>query len=71
MEPKLDPQARARILFDLYEFAEQAMRQSLRRRDPAASDEEIERRLLAWLHDRPGAEHGDVSGPIRVRELPE
>ena len=52
-----DPAVRARIetAFDLYEAAEQIMRQNLRRRFPDASSEEIERRLLDWLQKRPGA----------------
>ncbi len=37
------------------------MRQNLRRADPAATPDEIEARLAAWLHDRPGAERGDCS----------
>ncbi len=37
-------------------------RQSLRRSNPEASDEEIEQRLQRWLLDRPGAEHGDSPG---------
>ena len=43
----------------------------LRRRYPDASEEEITRRLTAWLQHRPGAERGDVSGPVRVRQIPE
>jgi hypothetical protein len=53
---------RMEIAFDLYETAEQMMRQNLRRRNPAASDEEIERGIGEWLHRRPGAEHGDAEG---------
>lgn len=60
---------RMRLTFDLFEAAEQMMRLNLRRRHPDADDEEIERRLTEWLHTRPGAEHGDASGPhFRVRE---
>lgn len=60
---------RMRLTFDLFEAAEQMMRLNLRRRYPEADEEEIERRLTDWLHTRPGAEHGDASGPhFRVRE---
>lgn len=60
---------RMRLTFDLFEAAEQMMRLNLRRRHPEADEEEIERRLTEWLHTRPGAEHGDASGPqFRVRE---
>ncbi len=60
-EPIRDPAiwARMELAFDLYQLAEDMMRQNLRRRFPEASEAEIERRLLAWLHHRPGAEHGD------------
>lgn len=61
--------ARVQATFDLYETAEALMRQNLRRRFPRETDEQIERRILAWLQDRPGAEHGDASGPVRVRRL--
>jgi hypothetical protein len=43
-----------RITFDLYETAESIMRLNLRRRHPQADDEEIERRLLAWLRKQDG-----------------
>ena len=52
MEPPVrDPQilARMRTAMDLYEAAEAMMRQNLRRRHPAESTEQIERRLLSWL----------------------
>jgi hypothetical protein len=37
-------------------------RQSLRRRMPGASESAIRDALNAWLHERPGAEHGDAVG---------
>jgi hypothetical protein len=69
--PDRDTKLLARQMFDLYQTAKDLMKQNLCRRHPDASEEEIARRLRAWLHHRPGAEHGDVSGPIRVRELPD
>jgi len=62
--PIRDPEvlARMELTFDLYEMAEQMMRQNLRRRNPAASEEEIEAGIREWLHRRPGAEHGDGVG---------
>jgi hypothetical protein len=51
-----------RLTFDLHEAGVGMMRQSLRRRFPGALEEEIEARLWAWLHDRPGAELGDGPG---------
>ena len=53
---------RFRVALDLYEVGEKMMRQNLRRRYPAARDEEIEQRLIEWLRHRPGAEHGDCDG---------
>jgi hypothetical protein len=38
------------------------MRQRLRREHPDDGSEEIERRITAWLQQRPGAEHGDAEG---------
>ena len=63
-EPVQDPavMSRMKMAFDLYETAEAIMRQNLRRRFPDASEAEIERRLVSWLHRRPGAEHGDGIG---------
>ena len=53
---------RYRIALDLFEAAEQIMRQNLRRRFPDAGAGEIEARLVAWLQERPGAELGDAVG---------
>jgi hypothetical protein len=51
-----------RLTFDLHEAGVRMMRQNLRRRFPDAQDEEVEARLSAWLHERPGAELGDAEG---------
>jgi len=53
---------RLRLAFDLYEAGEDLMRQNLRRQNPQADAAEIERRLVAWLRHRPGAEQGDAVG---------
>lgn len=60
-----EPQAMARMraAFDLFDLAVAIQRQNLRRRHPDASLEEIGSLLNAWLLHRPGAEHGDASGP--------
>lgn len=62
--PIRDPEvlARMELAFDLYEMAEQMMRQNLRRRNPGASEEEIEEGIRQWLRRRPGAEDGDGVG---------
>ncbi len=44
------------------------MRQNLRRAAPAAPPDEIERRLVTWLHTRPGAAHGDAADRPGSRE---
>lgn len=55
MEPVRDSRilARASAAFDLCQSAEDMMRQSLRRRYPEASEEEIRSRFVAWLEKRP------------------
>lgn len=51
-----------RLTLDLFDAGVRMMRQNLRRQDPEADEQEIERRLATWLRTRPGAEHGDCSG---------
>lgn len=53
---------RLRTALDLYELGESIRRAQLRREHPDATDEEIETLLVAWLQERPGAEHGDSWG---------
>lgn len=50
------------IAIDLHETGVMMMRQNLRRRRPDASEGEIDELLKAWLHERPGAAHGDADG---------
>jgi hypothetical protein len=71
MKPERDPAliARVQTTLDLYEGAEAMMRQNLRRRFPQESPDQIERRLMDWLQDRPGAERGDAGGAVRVRRI--
>jgi hypothetical protein len=53
---------RLRLALDLFATGEALMRQNLKRRHPAAPEAAIDARLVAWLHERPGAEHGDAAG---------
>jgi hypothetical protein len=53
---------RLRTALDLCELGESIRRAQLRREHPAATDDEIEALLVAWLETRPGAEHGDGWG---------
>lgn len=56
-----------RTTLDLFDTGLDLMRQNLRRAHPEASDEEIDRLLRRWLHERPGAEFGDCPGrPVDV-----
>lgn len=52
MEPIRDPEIMARMeaAFDLYEFSDLVMRQNLRRRNPQASEAEIQQLFVEWLH---------------------
>ncbi len=54
--------ARLRLALDMFAAGEAMMRQTLRRRFPAETDAEIERRVGRWLSERPGAENGDAEG---------
>jgi hypothetical protein len=58
-----------RVTLDLFETGVALMRQNLRRQDSSATEEDIDQRLAAWLHHRPGAELGDAVGqpPARPR----
>ena len=50
---------RFQTALDLWATGVAIRRQALRRLHPNASDQEIDRLLIEWLHHRPGAEHGD------------
>jgi hypothetical protein len=50
------------VTIDLFEAALDFQRQSLRRRNPHATDAEIEQLLDVWLARRPGAKDGDGVG---------
>ena len=54
--------ARVHPVFELNEAGIAIMRMNLRRRNPAASEAEIDALLLAWVRDRPGAPLGDADG---------
>lgn len=55
---------RLRTALDLHDAGVALMRQNLRREFPEASEDEIDRRLGAWLQHRPGAEYGDAVGRL-------
>lgn len=63
MKVQVTPEVEAfRATLDLFQAGVDVMRQNLRRRHPATSDDGIERLLRAWLRERPGAESGDCPG---------
>ncbi|MFN8524538.1 MAG: hypothetical protein U0821_15685 [Chloroflexota bacterium] len=47
---------------ELHRVGVALMRQNLRRQHPEESEAQIDERLRAWMHHRPGAEHGDAAG---------
>lgn len=53
---------RLALTFELFELGVDMMAANLRRRYPDATPAEIDRRLEAWLAERPGAELGDAPG---------
>jgi len=53
---------------ELADLAERMVRARLRRQQPELSIAELEARVRAWLHERPGAPDGDAEG--RRVELP-
>lgn len=53
---------RMRLALDLFASGEALMRQQLKRLHPDWSEARLQGELLAWLRERPGAEHGDAAG---------
>jgi hypothetical protein len=70
MEP-LDgtPDERLGWMLALCDFGIELQRQNIRREFPDADEEDVARRLRAWLRDRPGAEFGDGEGRPVTRGL--
>jgi hypothetical protein len=57
---------RLRTALALYDSGIAMKRAQLRRQHPTASEEEIKRRLTAWLRTRPGAPFGDAEGTAKT-----
>jgi Xaa-Pro aminopeptidase len=57
-----DAAARLRIALELHELGVEMQRQRLRRERPQLTEAELDRAVRDWLHERPGAEHGDTWG---------
>ena len=60
---------RLRIALRLYRTGVAMKRQSLRREHPGISDFDLERLLIAWIRQRPGAELGDAEGIVTDRRI--
>ncbi|MFO0550743.1 MAG: hypothetical protein U0271_20280 [Polyangiaceae bacterium] len=58
-----DAADRLRMALEMFDDAVEMLRLRWRRELPLASDEEIEARVSAWVLERPGAEHGDLTEP--------
>lgn len=56
---------RFRTALDLWATGVALQRQTIRRRHPAATEEEVDAMLGQWLQHRPGAEAGDGPQPDR------
>jgi Rv0078B-related antitoxin len=54
--------ARLRLAFELFEAGVAMMLAKLRREHPEWTPAQVESRLVEWLRERPGAEHGDAEG---------
>lgn len=70
-KPIRDPDVLRRMqqTFDLCHAAEEIMRQNLRRRNPSASEAEIEEGLRRWRQDKP-LEPDDEAFRVIPREPP-
>ena len=63
MRESSGPAARLRLALELYEAAERIKLQSLRRRHPDETEEQIERRLHRWIAKRDEV----LEGPWELR----
>jgi hypothetical protein len=61
-ERELTPAEGLQFASDLFQFGEDLMPLNFHRAHPTESEAEIETRVVAWLMERPGAEHGDAAG---------
>jgi hypothetical protein len=59
------------LALELYETGHELMRQNLARSHRGANRRQLDRLVLAWLLDRPGARHGDGEGVVGRWPRPE
>jgi len=62
-----DASARLRVALEMHVLGEQMLRRRLQRDQPDITDAQLDDAIRAWLHDRPGAKHGDAVGPPSER----
>ena len=60
--------SRLRAAFELFELAEQIIRQNVLRENPQATEKEIARRIAKWRRQPP--ELGPSGGALRLRPRP-
>jgi hypothetical protein len=63
------PAQRTRATLDLTALAEQLLRARLRRTHPDFTETDNEEAVHRWYTVRPGAEFGDLPGPVSARRL--
>ena len=60
----MSPGERLEIALQLFDLGIEMLRTRLRREQPDAGEDVIEREVQRWLRRRPGAEHGDAEGRV-------
>jgi hypothetical protein len=63
----LDATEKMKTLLDLFEFGESVMRENLKRKFSRESEEQIDRRFLAWRLRLPG--YDEAEAPAAILEL--
>jgi hypothetical protein len=58
--------ARLQMACHLHEVGVAMKRAQIARENPDLDASGVTRRLVEWLHTRPGAEHGDTEGTVRT-----
>lgn len=66
---RMTPAEKLRAALELHDVGVELMRQNIRRRNPEASEDEVDVLLAEWLRTRPGAKYGDTIGRLRTRPL--
>jgi len=62
MSSENDPAYGLRVAFDLFDAAEELLRQNILREFPESTEQEIEAKIIAWLQERPSDRMATVPG---------